>query len=213
MTGDDILNALFIRNPALSVCSEAIVTARALLAGCFRAGGKVLACGNGGSAADADHLVGEFMKGFRRARPLPERLRQRFRTEGGGDGGYLADALQEALPALSLNAHHSLLSASANDQAWDVALAQQVLGYGRPGDVLVCFSTSGKSQNILFAAKTAGLLGLKVVGFTGREGGALAPLCDAAIKVPEVSTYLVQELHLPAYHALAAAVEADFFQE
>ncbi len=213
MTGDEILKALYLRTPALSVCSDAMGAARDLLVKCYRGGGKVLACGNGGSAADADHLVGELMKGFRRARPLPEALRLRFRAEGGKDGSFLASSLQEALPAISLNVHHSLLSASANDQTWDVALAQQVLGYGKPGDVLVCFSTSGKSRNIVYAARTARLLGLKVAGFTGSDGGPLAPLCDVAVRVPEASTFLVQEMHLPAYHALAAAVEADFFTE
>jgi D-sedoheptulose 7-phosphate isomerase len=202
---------LVSRFPSLRPLEEEFLAALRLVTTCFDQGGKLLVCGNGGSAADADHLVGELMKGFLLHRPLSSELRGKLEESAGEDGAFLAETLQGALPAISLSAHAALLSAFSNDKDPSAAYAQQVLGYGRPTDVLVCFSTSGNSRNILLAAKTARALGLRVIGFTGFHGGHLAPLCDAALCVPEEETYKVQELHLPVYHALAAAVEAEFF--
>jgi D-sedoheptulose 7-phosphate isomerase len=212
MTGGTAFPDLLSRYPVLRPCLPDILAARDLLISCYRGGGKVLACGNGGGAADADHLVAELMKGFLRPRPLPPETRLRLESTGGADGVFLAGILQGALPAISLGAHGALLSAFANDRAAEAAYAQQVLGYGTPGDVLVCFSTSGNSRNIILAARTAVALGLKILGLTGRDGGALAALCDIAVRVPEDETYRVQELHLPVYHALAAAVEEELLR-
>jgi len=233
MRSDKIFRGLFARHPVLRPCGKDITGAFNLLLACCRRRGTVLACGNGGSSADADHIVAELMKGFMLLRPLPEGKRRLLehpvpisgKIPAGGpgpaagteaaagteDGRYLAEILQEALPAISLGAHGALISAFANDRAADAVFAQQVYGYGRPGDLLVCFSTSGNSRNVVLAARTARALGLPVVGLTGRDGGALAPLCDAAVMVPEREAYKVQELHLPVYHALAAAVEAELF--
>jgi D-sedoheptulose 7-phosphate isomerase len=156
-------------------------------------------------------VVAELMKDFLRPRPLDGENRRRLRESGGEDGRFLADTLQGALPAISLGAHGSLVSAFSNDRVPEAAFAQQVLGYGRPGDVLLCFSTSGNSRNVVLAAVAARALGMTVVGLTGRAGGRLAALCDAAVRVPEAETFRIQELHLPVYHALAAALEAEFF--
>ncbi len=212
MAENAVLEDLYRRYPALRPCAADIGRALDMLTACYRNGGKLLACGNGGSAADADHLVAELMKDFLRPRPLEGEVRRRLEEAEGADGRFLAGSLQGALPAISLGAHGALLSAFSNDRAPEAAFAQQVLGYGRPGDVLVCFSTSGNSRNAVLAAVAARSLGLAVVGLTGRAGGKLAPLCDASVRVPAEETYQVQELHLPVYHALAAALEAEFFQ-
>lgn len=171
----------------------------------------MLTCGNGGSSADADHLVAELMKGFLSPRTLSAETRLCLEKSGGSDGPFLSSVLQGALPAISLGVHGALISAFANDCAAEAVYAQQVFGYGRPGDVLVCFSTSGDSRNVVLAARVAQAIDMAVIGLTGRNGGLLAPLCDAAVKVPEDSTRFIQELHLPVYHALAAATEAEFF--
>lgn len=209
--GAAIFRGLLSRHPALLSCRDGILSAGDILLAAFGGGGKVLACGNGGSAADADHFVAELMKGFLRPRPLPEELRSRFEATAGADGIFLAETLQGALPATALGSHRALASAFANDRAAEAGFAQEVLGYGRLGDVLVCFSTSGDSRSVVLAARTARALGLKIVGLTGAGGGVLANLCDDAIRVPETETYRVQELHLPVYHALAAAVEEEIF--
>ncbi len=256
---EKIFRDLLNRHPSLRPCADDIAAAFRLLLDCGRRRGLILACGNGGSSADADHLVGELMKGFLLPRPLGEEARRMLegplppgrgraplretggpavhpipcgtadrpggrralegsdsrKGSGGGtedrDGRYLAEVLQEAVPAVSLSSHGALLTAFANDRASDAVFAQQVYGYGRKGDLLVCFSTSGNSRNVVLAARTARSLGLSVLGLTGRDGGALAPLCDAAVRVPETETFLIQELHLPVYHALAAALEAELF--
>lgn len=210
-TKEAVLGDLYIRYPVLGACAGDIEAALDALSACFRQGGKLLACGNGGSLADADHLVAELMKDFLSPRPLPPEARRRLEEEGGRDGAFLAEAIQGALPAISLGAHGALLSAFANDRAAEAAFAQQVFGYGRPGDVLVCFSTSGNSRNVVLAATAARARKLAVVGLTGRDGGRLADLCTVAVRVPAVETYRVQELQLPVYHALAAALEAEFF--
>jgi D-sedoheptulose 7-phosphate isomerase len=211
MTSGEILRELLERYPLLQSCETEIRAALTLLLSCFLSGSKVLACGNGGSGADADHLVAELMKGFLRRRILPTKARDLLEKSGGADGSFLASVLQGALPAISLGVHGALISAFANDCAAEAVYAQQVFGYGRPGDVLVCFSTSGNSRNVVLAAQVARAFDITVVGLTGRNGGLLAPLCDVAVKVPEDGTPFVQELHLPVYHALAAAVEAEFF--
>jgi D-sedoheptulose 7-phosphate isomerase len=168
-------------------------------------------CGNGGSAADAQHVAGELMKGFLDARRLPATRREALETASAELGPYLADRLQSGVPAIALDGHGPLLTAVANDNGGDLIFAQQVEALGAAGDVLWAFTTSGTSRNILLAAVTARSLGLRVIGMTGDSGGALAPLCDVCLCVPARETFLVQEYHLPLYHALCAAVEEALF--
>lgn len=201
---NDILEELFVRYPRLDGCRGEILKAYAALLACCRAGGKVLVCGNGGSAADAEHIVGELMKKFRRHRDIDAALAAKLPPE-------LAAKLEGALPAVSLVSMSGLLTAFANDVAWETAFAQQVVGLGRPGDVLVALSTSGNSANCVNAALVARAKGLKVVSLTGAGGGRLGAIADAAIAVPETETYKIQELHLPVYHALCAALEDALF--
>jgi phosphoheptose isomerase len=209
MDSQAILDELAVRHPELAACAESVHEAFGLLAACFRADGKLLICGNGGSAADAEHIVGELMKGMKTARALPARLLERLPPTD--DGQYLAARLEPALPAISLVSQASLISAIGNDTAADVVFAQQVLGYGRPGDVLWAISTSGRARNVLLAAITARAAGLRVLAMTGADGLPLGGPADVWLRVPTADTAVAQELHLPVYHALCAALEAEFF--
>ena len=168
-------------------------------------GNKLMLCGNGGSAADAEHIVGELMNGFLLKRPVAERVFP------GGVPDPALEKLQGALPALSLNGHPALAAALVNDTDASLIYAQQLLGLGRPGDVLLCISTSGNARNCCLAAQTARALGVEVIALTGAGGGRLAELSVCLIAVPERETYRVQQLHLPLYHALCARLEARFF--
>jgi phosphoheptose isomerase len=206
-----VLRHLSERYPDLAPCLPAIEGAYELLATSLRQGGKVLLCGNGGSAADCDHIVGELMKGFTRRRPVSEAVRQQLLAAYPHVGTELADGLQGALPAIALASHTSLNTAIANDTAWDMAFAQQVFGYGRAGDVLIGISTSGNARNVIRALQVARALDLHTVGLTGRSGGGMAGLCDALILVPYDQTADVQERHLPVYHALCRMLEEAFF--
>lgn len=197
-----IIDELFVRYPQLNACEAAVRSAAELLVSAYRAGGKVLVCGNGGSAADAEHIVGELMKKFRKHRPIDATVADKLPPE-------LAAKLEGALPAVSLVSMSGLLTAFANDVSWETAFAQQVYGLGCAGDVLIALSTSGNSANCVAAAEVARAKGLKVISFTGADGGRLAKLADAAICVPETETFKVQELHLPVYHALCAQVEGE----
>lgn len=205
----DIFTCLYINFPALKEFAAEIESAFAILSDSYRQGYKVLVCGNGGSAADSEHIVGELMKGFRLHRPLPASLREKLDREFQGEN--LADYLQEALPAISLTSQSALMTAFNNDVSPDTVFAQQVLGYGKSGDVLIGITTSGNSRNVVNAVKVANVLGLKTIGVTGAGGGILTKLCDVTITVPERETYRIQELHLPVYHALCAAVENEQF--
>jgi D-sedoheptulose 7-phosphate isomerase len=205
------IDDLITRYPLLAPCQPEVSATFAALCSVFRRGGKLLVCGNGGSAADGEHIVGELMKGFLRLRPLPEGLRQRLLAAYPQDGAYLAENLQGALPALSLASQTALLTAFSNDVAADLAFAQQVYGYGRAGDALLARSTSGNSKLVIHAAQVARLLGLTTLGLTGKGGGRLAPLCDVCVCVPDSSTHAIQERHLAIYHALCAALEEEFF--
>ncbi len=207
----DYTEKLIGKNPALAECAQAIRAAYTLLEGCFAAGKKLLLCGNGGSAADSEHIVGELMKGYFLPRPLPVELRARLLAQHPAEGSYLADHLQGALPAISLVSQTSLMTAFINDVAADMVYAQQVYGYGAPGDVLMGLSTSGNSANVLNALKVGRTLGLHTVGMTGAQGGAMAQLCDVAICVPWQETPDIQESHRAIYHALCAQLEEHFF--
>ena len=207
------LGALFDRYPALEPCRADIFAAAETICATYRAGGKLLLCGNGGSAADAEHIVGELMKGFLKKRPLPEAIREKMQTAFPQDADYLYENLQCALPAISLVNSVALGTAFANDQAADLVFAQQVLGAGREEDVLLAISTSGNSKNVVYAVETARVLGLRTIALTGRSGGKLKGLADITIAVPDDETYRIQELHLPVYHALCIAAEEEFFEK
>ena len=210
---DTILDEAIATHPRLHGCRGDIESAAKTMCASYRKGGKLLVCGNGGSAADAEHIVGELMKGFRLKRPLPPELRARFADAHPSLGPMLADSLQGALPAIALTGHASLSTAFANDVDPLLVFAQQVYGYGRTGDVLLGLTTSGNSKNVLLAVVAARALGLTTIGLTGAGGGELARLCDLTIKVPETETARVQELHLPVYHALCTILEAELFHE
>jgi D-sedoheptulose 7-phosphate isomerase len=201
-----------VRAAGLEALREPLAAALSLLAGALRGGGKVLVCGNGGSAADSEHIVGELMKGFRSRRPLPEADRARLEAACGPEGRALAGRLQRALPAISLVSQVSLGTSVANDLGADLVFAQQVYGYGRPGDALIAISTSGNAANVLAACRTARALGLKVLGLTGAGGGQLAQACDVCLRAPASETSAVQVWHLRAYHLLCGLLEAEFFE-
>jgi D-sedoheptulose 7-phosphate isomerase len=197
--------------PELDVCATDIQSAFEILRACFRGGGQVLTCGNGGSAADAEHIVGELMKGYLLKRPVPEEIRAKLIATSSQDGNYLADHLQGGLAAISLVSQTALLSAIANDTAADMAYAQQVYAYGREGDALIGISTSGNARNVIHAVQVARALGLQSIGLTGPSGGALKSLCEVCICVPAENTPAIQERHLPIFHVLCAMLEEEFF--
>lgn len=209
---EDILNELIERYPALDCVREEIVKAYGLLETCYLEGGKLLAAGNGGSAADSEHIVGELMKGFVKRRPVTAELGVALKAADPVRGAELADKLQGGLPAISLICHGALSSAFANDVDGTLSYAQQVNGYGAPGDVFLGISTSGNAENIMYAAVTAKAKGMKIIGLTGKDGGKLAKISDASIVVPAVETYKIQELHLPVYHALCLMLEERFYE-
>jgi phosphoheptose isomerase len=201
---NDSLEELFSRKPCLEQCRNSVMDAFDMLLSAFRASGKVLVCGNGGSAADAEHICGELLKKFKKHRRVPEGVAAKLRPE-------LAERLEGSLPAISLVSMSGILTAFANDVSWKTAFAQQVLGLAKPGDVLVALSTSGNSANCVAAAEVMKAIGGKAIAFTGANESRLSQVCDVAIRVPETETYKVQELHLPVYHALCAAIEEELF--
>jgi D-sedoheptulose 7-phosphate isomerase len=208
-----IWQRLFIRFPELIVCQEALFDAFSALRECYTAGGKVLVCGNGGSAADAEHIVGELMKGFQLRRKIKREDREKLKLSAPGSFEYLAGNLQGALPAFSLVSQTALLSAFGNDIAPDMVYAQQVYGYARKGDILIAISTSGNSPNVIHAVMVAKAFEAGTIGLTGEEGGRLKEFCNILIKAPARETYKIQEYHLPIYHTLCAMLEVEFFGE
>lgn len=208
-----ILSDLLIRYPQLSVCKEDIISAFDLLLDSYRSTGKLLICGNGGSAADAEHIVGELMKGFKNPRRLDGQYQERLKNVDDVLGDRLADQLQGALPAIALDGHSALTTAYMNDCDPLLCFAQQVNGYGKEGDVLLGISTSGNSKNVIYAAVTAKAKGMKVIGLTGKKDSRLSELADVCIQVPETETYKIQELHLPVYHCLCLMLEEEFFEK
>ncbi|MBO9609487.1 MAG: SIS domain-containing protein [Paenibacillaceae bacterium] len=206
-----VLKTLIGRYPVLDECAAQLEEAYAALVSSYRAGGQLLVCGNGGSASDSEHIVGELMKGFMLKRPLGAADRDKLAAAFPEEGDYLANHLQGALPAISLVSHSALITAYSNDVAPDMIFAQQVYGYGRPGDVVLGISTSGNSGNVVRAIQVGKAMGLRTIGLTGRKGGKLGALCDVAVRVPSDSTPDIQELHLPIYHALCVMLEEEFF--
>lgn len=171
----------------------------------------MLVCGNGGSCADSDHIVGELMKGFRLKRPVDPAMKKALIRTGGERGEYLSGKLQQSLPAISLSAHNSLLTAIANDMDASLVFAQQVAGYGNEGDILIGISTSGKSLNVIDALITAKARNMSVIGLTGKNGEKMKPYCDILVSAPESDTPLVQELLMPVYHTICLIAEDHFF--
>jgi len=206
-----VLNDLLKGYPILEVCKEDIKKAKDALIECYKNDGKVLICGNGGSCADSDHIVGELMKGFLKLRPLSEEQKAEMKSNCDLVDDELLNKLQGGLPAIALPSMTALNSAFCNDVDPELIYAQSLIGLGRKNDVLIAISTSGNSKNVFGAVKVAKALGVKVIGLTGNTGGKLKEHADIAIRVPETETYKIQELHLPVYHYLCAAVEDYFF--
>lgn len=202
-----VLGKALIDNPDLISCKDDIEQAFQIMMDCYANGGMVLVCGNGGSAADSEHIVGELMKGFLKKRPLSQEDRDTL----GDDKLY--KNLQGTLPAISLVSQTSIATAFMNDVEPDMVFAQQVYGYRNKESVLIGISTSGNASNVENAVRVANAFGMKTIGLTGKSGGKLSDICTVTIKAPAVETYRVQEYHLPIYHALCAMVEADNFKE
>lgn len=205
-----IFDELFTRYPALETCRDDVGRAFDALLAAYRSGGKVVCCGNGGSASDCEHIVGELLKKFKKRREIPVAVKAGL-AAAGPDGARLAERLEGSLPAISLLSQTGILTAFANDVGWDEAYAQQLLGLAKPGDVLVAISTSGNSRNCVLAATLARVLGVKTVGLTGAKGGRFTDVCDVCVRVPADETFKVQEYHLPVYHALCAMLEEELF--
>lgn len=205
------MGAFLKRYPVLSKSEESILSAFFELENCYRKGKKLLVAGNGGSSSDAQHMVGELMKGFTDKRPLTMKRQQALLNADAGYGKYLAENLQGALPAIALCGHTALNTAFANDVEPVLCYAQQVNGYGAEGDVLLAISTSGNSENIICAAVTARAMGMKVIAFTGERGGKLVSYADIAVKIPGTEGYKIQELQLPVYHWWCLMLEKAFW--
>lgn len=205
------LDLLLLRYPMLACCRTDIIAAFEVLTGCYVSQGKMLVCGNGGSAADAEHIVGELMKGFKNDRQLQDKEVDRLMSIDVDRGRILGRHLQGALPAIALDGHVALSTAYMNDCEPLLCFAQQVNGYGCEDDVFLGISTSGNSENVLFAAVTAKAKGMKVIGLTDSKHSKLSALSDVCIRVPETETYRIQELHLPVYHCLCLMLEEKFF--
>ena len=205
------INLLVERYPSLDFVKDDIVAAYLLMEEAYENGGKLLVAGNGGSAADAEHIVGELMKGFKLSRKPEAGFAEQLVAENVELGGILAENLQGALPAIALDGHPALSTAYMNDCEPLLCFAQQINGYGNPGDVFLGISTSGNSKNMLFAAITAHAKGMKVIGLTGAKDSKLMEMSDVCIKAPQTETYMIQELHLPIYHCMCLMLEDKFF--
>ena len=208
---EEHLNHLIDRYPKLMECRDNLLAAYELLETAYSNGRKLLVCGNGGSASDSEHIVGELMKEFKLKRKVYRDQAVALTEIDPELGQVLADNLQGALPAISLTGHSSLQTAFMNDAVPELVFAQQVNGYGKPGDVFLGISTSGNSKNVLYAAVNAKAKGLKVIGLTGSRENKLMKYADVCIRVPETETYKIQELHLPVYHCLCLMLEDHFF--
>lgn len=205
------LDLLITRYPELAICEQSILEAYLLLEECYKNKGKLLIAGNGGSAADSEHIVGELMKSFKISRSISNDYKKILIEEDKTLGPVLADNLQGTLPAIALDGHLALSTAYINDCEPLLCFAQQVSGYGNENDVFLGISTSGNSKNVLYASITAKAKKLKVIGLTGERTNQLESLADVCIKVPASETYKIQEYHLPVYHCLCLMLEERFF--
>jgi len=204
---------LAIKFPELKLCRDSIANTIELITNCFNSGNKILICGNGGSASDAEHIVGELMKNFKIKRRLPLPLKEKIKQYFADASDYIFDNIQFGLPTLSLMGETALISALVNDSKPDLIFANQVMAHGKYNDILLAISTSGNSENIINACKMGKVKGMKIIGLSGADGGKLNGLCDILIKVPANETYLIQEYHLAIYHAICLAVENEIFGE
>ena len=205
------IDILVERYPQLSCIANDLYSCYSIIADCYKKSGKLLIAGNGGSAADAEHIVGELMKGFKLPRKVDDTFATRLCETNEELGNVLAQNLQGALPAIALDGHPALSTAYMNDCEPLLCFAQQVNGYGKEGDVFLGISTSGNSKNILYAAVTARAKGMKIIGLTGAKNSKLEQMSDVCIKVPQTETYMIQELHLPVCHCLCLMLENEFF--
>ena len=205
------IDEFFGRHADLLPLQETVLQACNMLISAFQNGNKLLLCGNGGSCADCDHIAGEFLKGFLLKRPVNEELKNKMAEQYGETGKDIADKLQQGLPTISLNTHSAAISAFENDVDPELIYAQQVLAYGKPGDVLIGISTSGNAKNVASAVMTANALGLHTIGLTGKDGGKLAQFAEIPLIMPQCETYRIQEDHLAVYHLLCAVVESELF--
>jgi D-sedoheptulose 7-phosphate isomerase len=212
-TEREFLDELVVRHPRVKNLIPAIEAAIDAMYQSYLNGGTMLFCGNGGSAADSEHIVGELMKGFVLPRPITSDLKHKLEDLFPSDSEYLSKYLQRGMPAISLVSQTALSTAFSNDNAPDLVFAQQVLGYGKKGDIFFGITTSGNSKNVVYAAEVAKALGLTVIGLTGESGGKMKDISDILINVPEKETFKVQELHLPIYHIICLCLENRIFGE
>jgi len=206
-----MMNKLLERYPQLKSCEDDILKAKNMMLSTYYAGGKILVCGNGGSAADSDHIVGELMKGFLLKRKMDRDTAKKFKDSLCNDADHFIENLQCGIPAISLPSQSAVLSAYANDVDPSLVYAQLVFSYAKKNDLLIALSTSGNSKNVFAAVQTAKALGIQTLALTGASTSKISNLCDCTIRVPETETFMVQELHLPVYHYLCAAIEYELF--
>lgn len=209
----DHIKELIERYPALSVCEKDIRAASEALIASYEKGGKLLVAGNGGSAADSDHICGELLKSFVKIRKPSNDFLSRLKEIDAETGAYLSDKLQGSLPAIALTNQSALMTASLNDVDGNVMFAQQVNGYGKPEDIFLGITTSGNSADVIYATVVAKAKGLKTIALTGKSGGKIKSLADITIVVPSNETFMIQEYHLPVYHALCLEIEEHFWKE
>ena len=209
----DYIKELIERYPALAICEKDIRAAASAIIDSYKAGGKLIVAGNGGSAADSDHITGELLKSFVKKRKPDQKFLDALSAIDSDTGAYLSDKLQGSLPAIALTNNSALMTASLNDVDGNVLFAQQVMGFGKKGDVFLGISTSGNSKDVIYALAVAKALGVKTVALTGKTGGKCKAVADISIVVPENETFKIQELHLPVYHALCLTIEEYFWED
>lgn len=209
----DYIKELIERYPALAICEKDIRAAASAIIDSYKAGGKLIVAGNGGSAADSDHITGELLKSFVKKRKPDQKFLDALSAIDPDTGSYLSDKLQGSLPAIALTNNSALMTASLNDVDGNVLFAQQVMGFGKKGDVFLGISTSGNSKDVIYALAVAKALGVKTVALTGKTGGKCKELADISIVIPENETFKIQELHLPVYHALCLTIEEYFWKD
>ncbi len=205
------IDTLMERYLVLRACKQSIIDAYLIMEQCYQHDGKLLIAGNGGSAADSEHMAGELMKRFKSPRPVTPEFAEKLKSIDPVRGENLAKNLECGLMAIPLVAHEALTTAYINDVDGLGVFAQQLFGFGRKGDVFIGISTSGNSKNVMSATVVARALGIKVIGLTGAGGGELAEVADVTVRVPETETYMIQELHLPVYHCWCLMLEEKFF--
>ena len=208
-----MLNELLNRFPTLEECKNEIEKAVDSIIKCYENGGKILLCGNGGSCADCDHIVGELMKGFLKLRPLNDEKKEQMKKNCNLVDDELLSKLQCGLPAIAIPSITALNSAFCNDVDPELVYAQPLMALAKPNDILIGISTSGNSKNVYGAVKVAKALGIEIIGLTGKTGGKLKEIADICICAPETETFKIQELHLPIYHYICAKIESHFFND